>query len=173
MLTPRWTAGSLVDGLGKILVANRGEIAIRVFRAAADLGLPHLCICQISAAMRTRAAAAARDAHPRLRALCGSRSAHRVLCGPECCGSWNLAGLPSVAVFSPDDSESLHVFKADEALPLGSSYLDQQKLIDAAKAARGIACVRASERARRVESDWPWLSQKSDSRPKSGGRRPE
>ena len=69
-----------------ILIANRGEIAIRVARAAADLG------------------------------------------------------IRTVAVYSEDDAESLHVKIADEARPLGAAgpaaYLDIKRVIAAAQAAR-------------------------------------
>lgn len=65
--------------ISKLLIANRGEIAIRIARAAAELG------------MRT------------------------------------------VAVFSEDDAQSLHVRKADEAYPLhrpgAAAYLDSQQLL--------------------------------------------
>ncbi len=68
-----------------ILIANRGEIAIRIARAAADLG------------------------------------------------------IRSVAIYSDDDANSLHVKLADEARPLGASgvaaYLDIARVIAAAKAA--------------------------------------
>src|SRR5258708_6115406 len=68
-----------------ILIANRGEIAIRIARAAADLG------------------------------------------------------IRSVAVYSQDDAESLHVRSADSALPLGAigvaAYLDIARVIACAKAA--------------------------------------
>ncbi|MCH7908522.1 MAG: carbamoyl-phosphate synthase large subunit, partial [Candidatus Hydrogenedentes bacterium] len=68
-----------------LLVANRGEIAIRVMRAAAELG------------------------------------------------------MKTVAVFSEDDTQSLHTRKADEARPLRGSgpgaYLDIEQIIDLAKAA--------------------------------------
>ena len=68
-----------------ILIANRGEIAIRIARAAADLG------------------------------------------------------IRSVAVYSDDDSASLHVKLADEARPLGAggpaAYLDIRRMIATAQAA--------------------------------------
>jgi acetyl/propionyl-CoA carboxylase alpha subunit len=68
-----------------ILIANRGEIAIRVARAAADLG------------------------------------------------------IRTVAVYSEDDADSLHVKIADESRPLGATgpaaYLDINRVIAAAKAA--------------------------------------
>ncbi len=70
----------------KLLVANRGEIAIRVMRAASELG------------------------------------------------------IPTVAIFSEDDSLSLHTRKADEAVPLKgvgpAPYLDIEQIISVAKAAR-------------------------------------
>jgi len=70
--------------LRRVLVANRGEIAIRVARALADLE------------------------------------------------------IPSVAVFSEDDSNCLHVLKADAAVPLRgtgpAAYLDMQQLIEVARA---------------------------------------
>ncbi|MFN3365841.1 MAG: biotin carboxylase N-terminal domain-containing protein, partial [Exiguobacterium mexicanum] len=71
--------------ISKLLVANRGEIAIRVFRAATELG------------MRT------------------------------------------VAVYSQEDSGSLHRFKADEAYLIGldkkpiDAYLDIEDVIRIAK----------------------------------------
>ncbi len=69
-----------------ILIANRGEIAIRIARAAADLG------------------------------------------------------IRTVAVYSQDDAESLHVKIADEARPLGAAgpaaYLDIARVIAAAQAAQ-------------------------------------
>jgi len=68
-----------------ILVANRGEIAIRVMRAAAELG------------------------------------------------------VRAIAVFSEDDSHSLHLRRADEARPLrgrgATAYLDLAQIIATAKAA--------------------------------------
>lgn len=67
----------------KILIANRGEISIRISRAAADLG------------------------------------------------------IASVAVFSADDSKSLHVRSADQAYPLEGrgalAYLDMDQMIAAAQ----------------------------------------
>lgn len=67
----------------KILIANRGEISIRISRAAADMG------------------------------------------------------IESVAVFSTDDSKSLHVRSADQAYPLEGrgaiAYLDIDQIIAAAK----------------------------------------
>src|SRR5579859_804605 len=67
----------------KLLIANRGEIAIRVMRAAAELG------------------------------------------------------IRTVAIFSEDDSQSLHIRKADEALPLrgrgAAAYLDGQQVIATAR----------------------------------------
>ncbi len=69
----------------KLLIANRGEIAIRVMRAAAELG------------------------------------------------------IRTVAIFSEDDSQSLHIRKADEALPLrgrgAAAYLDGQQVIATAREA--------------------------------------
>ena len=69
-----------------ILIANRGEIAIRIARAAADLG------------------------------------------------------IRTVAVYSEDDAESLHVKIADESRPLGlagpAAYLDIARVIAAAQAAQ-------------------------------------
>ncbi|MEM8240240.1 biotin carboxylase N-terminal domain-containing protein, partial [Morganella morganii subsp. sibonii] len=63
----------------KILIANRGEIAIRIPRACADLG------------------------------------------------------IRSVAVFAEDDAASLHVRKADVALPLAgrgvAAFLDMDRLV--------------------------------------------
>ena len=70
----------------RLLIANRGEIAVRVARAAASLG------------------------------------------------------IPSVAVFSRDDAESLHARIADDAMPLAdagpAAYLDIDALLYAATAAR-------------------------------------
>src|SRR5262249_32016224 len=69
-----------------LLVANRGEIAIRIMRAAAELE------------------------------------------------------IPTVAVFSEDDAQSLHTRKADEARTLrgkgAGAYLDVEQLIAVAKAAQ-------------------------------------
>jgi acetyl/propionyl-CoA carboxylase alpha subunit len=69
----------------KLLIANRGEIAVRIARAAADMG------------------------------------------------------LPTVAVYPEDDSQSLHLLVADETrlLPgLGAAaYLNADSVISAAKAA--------------------------------------
>ncbi len=66
-----------------ILIANRGEIAVRIIRTLSELG-------------------------------------------------WR-----SVAVFAEDDAQSLHVLKADVAVPLqgqgASAYLDQQQLLDIAR----------------------------------------
>ena len=63
----------------KLLIANRGEIAIRIARAALD------------------------------------------------------AGLTSVAVYAPEDSQSLHRHRADEALPLegrgAGAYLDMEQIV--------------------------------------------
>src|SRR5438132_550821 len=73
--------------VSKLLVANRGETAVRILRAAAELG------------------------------------------------------IPTVAVYSQDDAQSLHVRRADEAVPLRGSgpaaYLDADQLI---AAARGRGC---------------------------------
>jgi len=69
--------------ISRILIANRGEISIRIARAAADLG------------------------------------------------------IETVAVYTPDDSKSLHVLAADEACDLKgkgvAAYLDQEQLIDIAR----------------------------------------
>ncbi|HRO68469.1 MAG TPA: biotin carboxylase N-terminal domain-containing protein, partial [Pseudobdellovibrionaceae bacterium] len=70
----------------KILIANRGEIAIRITRACRELG------------------------------------------------------IKSVAVFSEADRDSLHVFLADEAYPIGpapskESYLNYRKILEVAKQA--------------------------------------
>ena len=66
-----------------ILIANRGEVAIRISRACADLG------------------------------------------------------VPSVAIFSEDDKNSLHVKMADDAVSISgvgtSSYLDIDALLQVAK----------------------------------------
>ncbi len=71
--------------MNKILIANRGEIAIRISRAAADLG------------------------------------------------------IPTVAVYSSDDSKSLHICYADQTFALKGSgpaaYLDMNQIISVAKAA--------------------------------------
>ena len=71
--------------VSKLLIANRGEIAIRVARAASDLG------------------------------------------------------IPSVAVYSQDDSNSLHLHAADDSAPLDANgvpaYLDMDALIAAAQSA--------------------------------------
>jgi len=68
----------------RLLIANRGEIAVRIARAAASLG------------------------------------------------------IASVAVFSEDDAESLHVRIADEAMPLRGcgpgAYLDAERIVEAATA---------------------------------------
>src|SRR5579864_8222612 len=68
--------------LKSLLVANRGEIAIRIIRAAAELG------------------------------------------------------IRTVAVFSEDDKDSLHVVKADQAHPLravgAAAYLDIDQIVAAA-----------------------------------------
>jgi len=68
-----------------VLIANRGEIAIRISRAAAELG------------------------------------------------------MRAVVVYADDDADSLHVRKADEALPLGASgvaaYLDIARVVELARAA--------------------------------------
>jgi acetyl-CoA/propionyl-CoA/long-chain acyl-CoA carboxylase, biotin carboxylase, biotin carboxyl carrier protein len=65
----------------KVLVANRGEIAIRIFRTLRELE------------------------------------------------------IGTVAVYSEADRGSLHVRRADEAFLLGPSYLDQERLLEAARAA--------------------------------------
>ena len=65
----------------KVLVANRGEIAIRIFRTLRELE------------------------------------------------------IGAVAVYSEADRGSLHVRRADEAFLLGPSYLDQERLLEAARAA--------------------------------------
>ena len=66
----------------KLLIANRGEIAIRVMHTAASLG------------------------------------------------------IPTAAVYSKDDRDSLHVYRADEAIELpgmgAAAYLNVEGLIDAA-----------------------------------------
>ena len=68
--------------LSRVLVANRGEIAVRIMRAAAELGIP-------------------------------------------------MAGI-----FSKDDTNALHRFKADEAYKLegngASAYLDADQIINIA-----------------------------------------
>lgn len=70
--------------ISRILIANRGEISIRIARAAADLG------------------------------------------------------IKTVAVYSADDSKSLHVLASDEAFALNgkgvTAYLDMEQIIDIAKA---------------------------------------
>lgn len=71
----------------KILIANRGEIAIRVIRACREMG------------------------------------------------------IKTVAVFSEADRDSLHVFLADEAYPIGpspskESYLNYKKIIEVARSAQ-------------------------------------
>ena len=69
----------------KLLIANRGEIAIRITEAAAELG------------------------------------------------------MATVAIFSEDDAKSLHVVRADEALPLrgvgAAAYLDGEQIIALAQQA--------------------------------------
>ncbi len=73
-------------GIERLLIANRGEIAIRIARAAADLG------------------------------------------------------IATVAVFSEDDRQSLHVAKADEARPLrgvgAAAYLDIGQIVAVARESR-------------------------------------
>src|SRR5258708_26550154 len=70
--------------ISSVLIANRGEIAIRIARAAAELG------------------------------------------------------IRTVAVFSEDDAQSLHLRKADEARPLrgrgAAAYLDGEQLLAIARA---------------------------------------
>ena len=72
--------------LSRLLIANRGEIAIRIARAAHDLG------------------------------------------------------IDTVAVYSEDDAQSLHLRMADDAVPLSragvAAYLDIENLIAIAKTAR-------------------------------------
>ena len=67
----------------KLLIANRGEIAIRIARAAAELD------------------------------------------------------IPTVAVYSEDDARSLHLLRADEAMPLNGvgprAYLDGEQIVEIAK----------------------------------------
>ena len=69
--------------LSKLLIANRGEIAIRVIRSAADMG------------------------------------------------------IETVAIYSEDDGDSLHVYKADSALALEGrgvrAYLDVAQIVDLAR----------------------------------------
>ncbi|MGH9934190.1 MAG: biotin carboxylase N-terminal domain-containing protein, partial [Nitrososphaerales archaeon] len=70
----------------KILIANRGEIAIRVIRACRELG------------------------------------------------------IKSVAIFSDEDAQAMHVRLADEAYHIGppsprESYLNMEKIVDTAKKA--------------------------------------
>ena len=76
--------------LTRLLIANRGEVAVRVASAAASLG------------------------------------------------------IETVAIFCEDDSESLHIRKADFAVPLRgggpAAYLDMQQILDVA-AAKGCNAV--------------------------------
>lgn len=75
--------------ISSVLIANRGEVAVRIARAAAELG------------------------------------------------------IRTVAVFSEDDVQSLHVRKADEAHPLrrqgAAAYLDVEQLLAIARATRCVA----------------------------------
>ena len=83
-------ASSPAHALERVLIANRGEIAIRIARAAAELG------------------------------------------------------IESVAVYSADDADSLHVVKADRAVALegtgAGAYLDADAIVAAATAA-GCDCL--------------------------------
>ena len=71
--------------LQKLLIANRGEIAIRIARAAADLG------------------------------------------------------METVAVYAEEDARSLHLLRADSAIPLNArgaaAYLDMDRIIESAVSA--------------------------------------